>query len=720
VADRAPRGADDAPAVFHISPGEPYPLGATVVAGGTNFSLFSQHATGVELLLFRRFDDAGPLEVVRLHPHRNKTFHYWHVFVEGVGGGQIYAYRVDGPDDPAHGHRFNARKVLIDPYAKGVVYGRNWSREEARGPDPNCRSAMKSLVVDTTVYDWEGVESPELHPADSIIYELHVRGFTRDPSSRVTHPGTFEGLVEKIPYLKALGVTTVELLPVHQFDQTENPRSNPETGEGLTNFWGYNSVAYFAPYRGYYIADWERMEYLTGFRDMVKAMHRAGLEVILDVVFNHTSEGDEHGPTIGFRGIDNAVYYLLDPADRSRYLDYSGCGNTVNGNHPLVRRMLLDSLRYWASVMRVDGFRFDLASVLARDERGVPMEEPPLLWEIESDPVLRRTKIIAEAWDAGGLYQVGRFPGERWAEWNGRYRDDVRRFVRGDEGLAGTVAARLTGSADLYEGLAREPYQSINFVTCHDGFTLNDLVSYNRKHNVANGEGDRDGTDDNSSFNHGVEGPADPETEALRLRQIKNFLAILLLSQGTPMLLAGDEFRRTQRGNNNAYCQDNEISWVDWRLLEREADLFRFAKLMIRFRRTHPVLRRRSYSWGETNAAGWTEITWHGVRIGQPDWSFPSHSLAYTLAGFERDSDVHVMVNMWTGDLDFALPALSAGRAWLRAIDTAAATPADISDEGSEPPVPDAACRVAARSVAVLITRRPNEEIPGQKSVTSP
>jgi glycogen operon protein len=686
------------------SPGEPYPLGATVVPGGVNFSLFSQNATAVELLLFRRYDDPEPPERIHLDPHRNRTFHYWHVFVERIGGGQIYAYRVDGPWDPAAGHRFNARKILIDPYSKGVVYGRNWSRAEACAPDDNGQSAMKSLVVDTATFDWQGARAPQHHPADSIIYELHVRGFTRHPTSGGRFPGTFDGLVEKIPYLKELGVTTVELLPVHEFDPSENPRINPETGERLRNLWGYNSICYFAPHRGYYTADWEQMEYLTGFRDMVRALHAAGIEIILDVVFNHTSEVDERGPTISFRGIENSVYYLLDPSDRSRYLDYSGCGNTVNCNHPLVRRMVLDALRYWVSVMHVDGFRFDLAAVLGRDETGRPMREPPLLWEIESDPILQKAKVIAEAWDAAGLYQVGSFPGERWAEWNGRYRDDIRRFVRGDEGMAGAAAARIAGSADLYEHLARVPYQSINFVTCHDGFTLNDLVSYEQKHNAGNGEDGRDGSDDNASANYGVEGPADPVTEVLRTRQIKNFIALLMLSQGTPMLLGGDEFRRTQRGNNNAYCQDNDISWVDWTLLERERDLFRFTKLMIRFRKTHPVLRRREYYWGETNEFGWPDITWHGVTLNAPDWNRSSHAFAFTLAGFDGAADLHVMINMWTGGLDFELPKLPPGKVWFRSIDTSRAPPDDIVEAGSEARVTDGVHHLAARSLVVLVS----------------
>jgi len=690
---------------LRTSAGEPSPLGATVVPAGVNFSLFSQHATAVELLLFDRFDDAAPAATVRLDAHRNKTFHYWHVFVEGIGSGQIYGYRVDGPFDPARGHRFDATKILIDPYSRGVVYGRNWSRMQACGPADNCRAAMKSLVVESGRYDWGGERAPNHHLADSVIYEMHVRGFTRDASSGVKYPGTFAGLVEKIPYLQALGVTAVELLPVHQFDPTENPRTNPLTGEPLTNFWGYSSICYFAPHRGYYTADWEQMEYLTSFRDMVRAMHRAGIEVILDVVFNHTSEAGADGPTVCFRGIDNVVYYLLDPRDPSRYADYSGTGNTLNCNHPLVRRMILDALRYWVEVMHIDGFRFDLAAILARDEQGRPMQNPPLLWEIEADPVLQKTKIIAEAWDAAGLYQVGGFPGERWAEWNGRYRDDVRRFVRGDEGLTSAIAARLTGSGDLYAHAARHPYQSVNFVTCHDGFTLNDLVAYRGKHNEANGEDNRDGTDDNASDNYGIEGPGDAGVEALRARQIRNFIALLFLSQGTPMLLAGDEFRRTQRGNNNAYCHDNEVSWIDWRRLEQERDLFRFTQGMIRFRKQHPNLRRRHYFWGETDEHGRPDIVWHGVTLGAPDWRHVSRSLAFTLAGFGRDADLHVMINMWTEDLDFEVPAPLPGLAWARAIDTSAAPPADVPDEGHEPAITGPVCRVPARSVSVLLSR---------------
>ncbi len=694
------------PKQHNTRPGDPSPLGAMVMNGGVNFSLFSQRAVAVELLLFERFDDSEPYQIFSFHPYHNKTFFYWHIFVEGIDEGQIYAFRVDGPFDPFQGHKFIRNKVLVEPYSRGVVYGNNWSRVEATHPHSNTRSAMKSLVVDPARYDWEGISSPDVPMTETILYEMHVRGFTRHPSSGVKNAGTFEGMVEKIPYLRELGVTTVELLPVHEFDATEGYFINPETGARNTNFWGYNTIGFFAPHRMYYKENWDDMVYTTGFRDMIKAFHRAGLEVVLDVVFNHTGEGDERGPTISFRGLENSVYYLLDRDDKRKYSNYSGCGNTMNCNHPIVRRMILDSLRYWVQIMHVDGFRFDLASILSRDEKGEPMENPPLLWEIESDPVMQKTKIIAEAWDAAGLYQVGNFPGERWAEWNGKYRDDVRRFVRGDSGMASALAARLAGSADLYERLGRDPHQSINYITCHDGFTLNDLVSYNYKHNLANGENNRDGSNDNHSFNYGVEGPTGiHEIEALRRRQIRNFMAILMLSQGTPMLLAGDEFRRTQRGNNNAYCQDNEISWVDWNLLEREGELFRFFREMIRFRKAHSILRRHDYFWGERDARGWSEINWHGIKIGQPDWSFDSHSLAFTLSGFGKENDIHAMINEWTSPLEFELPNLARGQHWYRSIDTFLASPEDIADPGNEKPITTRIYKVHPHSVAVLISK---------------
>ena len=697
------------PAPHPTSRGEPYPLGATVRPGGVNFSLFSQHATSVEILLFDGPDDEAPREAVRLDARHNRTFSCWHVFVSGLVAGQLYAYRVHGPSAPEEGLRFNPNKVLLDPYARAIVLGEVWSHEDACHAGDNVATAMKSLVVDADSYDWRGVEPPRVDPSERVIYEAHVRGLTRHPSAGVSQPGTFAGLVEKIPYLKELGVTTVELLPVFQFDENELPRTNPVTGERLTNYWGYNPLGFFAPHRGYDVEGWARMRHLTGFRDMVRELHAAGLELFLDVVFNHTGEGDERGPTVCFRGIDNRVYYVLDPDDPSAYANFSGTGNTLSCNHPVVRRLILDSLRYWVEVMRVDGFRFDLAAILSRDETGRPMRNPPLPWEIEMDPVLLRTHLVAEAWDAGGLYQVGEFPGERWWEWNGPFRDDLRRFLRGDRGMAGVVAARMLGSPDLYEAQGREPAQTINFVTCHDGFTLNDLVSYERKHNEENAEEGRDGSNHDFSANHGVEGPTDdPIIEALRDRQVKNFLAVLFLAQGTPMLLGGDEMRRTQRGNNNAYCQDNETSWFDWTLLERHAATHRFTREMIRFRRAHPGLRRRRYLLGwdadpDLDPDGHTRVRWHGVRPDQPDWGHDSRTLCYTLTESHDDTAVHIILNAQDEPQRFWLPRPPRGRRWLRAIDTARPSPEDILATGDEVELDEPTYDVRDRSVVVLV-----------------
>lgn len=672
--------------------------------------MFSKSATSVRLLLFDAFD-ADPRQVIDLDARHNRTFNYWHVFVHGIGGGQIYGFEVDGPFEPIRGHRFNPRKVLIDPYAKGIVYHDGEAHRDALGAQANVRTAMKSLVVDVTGFDWDGVERPQIDPSQRVIYEMHVRGFTRHPSAGVEHPGTFAGLIEKIPYLVELGVTTIELLPVFQFDEHDVPFDNPVTGEPLRDYWGYNPIGFFAPHRGYYIEDWKNMRYLTGFRDLVRELHRHGLEIFLDVVFNHTAEADHRGPTLSFRGFENAVYYLLDPEDRSRYLNFSGVGNTLNCNHPIVRRLILDSLRYWADVMRVDGFRFDLASILARDEQGRPMADPPLPWEIEADPVLQRCKLIAEAWDAGGLYQVGGFPGERWSEWNGKFRDDLRRFWRGDPGHAGIVAARMLGSPDLYERHGRDVIQCINFVTCHDGFTLNDLVTYARKHNLENGEDNRDGAPDEFSANYGVEGPTDdPQIEQIRIRQIKNLLAVLFLAQGTPMMLGGDEFRRSQGGNNNAWCQDNEVSWFDWSCVEEHQEIHRFTRLAIAFRHAHPSLRRTKYLLGieapeGDDPPGYTRVWWHGLRPGQPDWSQQSRIVSYTLTRASDDDAIHIILNADPRDHTFTLPRPTAGRSWRRAIDTAAPAPHDITESGAETPYERSRIRVAGRSVVVLLER---------------
>jgi len=692
-------------ALIETSPGQAFPLGATVQGDTVNFSLFTQNGTAVELLLFDRYDDRQPAHVIPLDPIRNKTFYYWHIAVHGIGSEQIYGYRVCGPYRPADGHRFNFAKVLLDPYARGIIYGDNWSRAQAKGFGANYASSMKAQVVDRQDFDWEGDRPLGLSFCDMVIYEMHVRGFTRHSSSDVEPDaaGTFAGVIEKIPYLKELGVTAVELLPIQQYDPQSVRGRNPFTGERLVNYWGYEPVVFFAPHQGY--CSTERYECAVDeFRHMVKALHRAGIEVILDVVFNHTAEGDADGPTISLRGLENRAYYMLEP-DRSVYSNYAGTGNTLNCNHAIVRRLILDCLRYWVQEMHVDGFRFDLAAVLSRDEQGQPMKNPPILWSIESDPVLASTKLIAEAWDAAGLYQVGSFIGDRWAEWNGRYRDDVRRFIKGDRGMVRSFAACLMGSPDLYTDPGRQPHRSINFVTCHDGFTLNDLVSFNRKHNQVNGEGNLDGLDANHSWNCGVEGPIDdPAIERLRLGQIKNFFTVLFVSQGTPMFLMGDEVRRTQFGNNNAYCQDSETNWFDWGLVQGSAELLRFVRGIIRFNRAHPSLNSDSYISEERKPDGSPRyVTWHGVRLNRPDWSDDSHSLAFTLHDYPGDVDIHVIVNAYWESLDFELPEPPQGMGWHQEVDTHLASPADLPDEGSRPAVTAAHYRVAPRCVVILV-----------------
>jgi glycogen operon protein len=553
---------------------------------------------------------------------------------------------------------------------------------------------MKSVVADPDRYDWQG-DLPLKRPfTETVIYELHVGGFTRHPSSGVAieKRGTYAGLIQKIPYLKDLGITAVELLPVFQFDAQDCPA-------GKTNYWGYAPVSFFATYHAY-SSQKNALSVLDEFRDMVKAFHRAGIEVILDVVFNHTTEGGEAGPTLCYRGLANDVYYILEK-HKSRYADYTGCGNTLNANHPIVRRLIQDSLRYWVSQMHVDGFRFDLASILSRDEEGRLLPNPPVLWDIESDPLLAGTKLIAEAWDAAGLYQVGSFIGERWQEWNGRFRDDVRRFLRGDTGSVSGVASRILGSPDIYGHEEREAEQSINFVTCHDGFTLNDLVSYNHKHNEANGENNRDGSDDNLSWNCGVEGPTDdPMVEALRNRQVKNFFALGLLAAGTPMLLMGDEVRRTQRGNNNAYCQDSDISWFDWSLLERHGDIHRFVRALNRFHQRRDIVAEGTLSLNQLLRRA--HIEWHGVALNRPDWSNHSHSLAVTLRSLRGSFLLHAMLNAYWEPLTFELPPVSAEPRWRRCIDTALDSPDDICPWESAPVVRQATYEVQPRSVVVL------------------
>ena len=683
---------------FTIEPGSAHPVGTTVRPDGVNFSLFSQGATDVALLLFDASDAKEPMQVVRFDPFQNKTFHLWHVFVRGCRPGIYYAFRVHGPSDPGSGHRFNSNKVLLGPYARGIAKGL-WKRADAVAPDDNLATSMRCAVADPAAYDWEDDQPLKRPLNESIIYELHVGGFTRSPTAAVSHPGTFAAIVEKIPHLQSLGVTAVELLPVCEFDDSDV--SVNAAGEPLRNYWGYSTVGFFSPHSGYCVSA-DAAAHMNEFRDMVKALHRAGIEVILDVVFNHTDEGNEFGPTHSFRGIDNRTFYLLDPRNPAVYCNYTGAGNTVNANHPIPVKFIVDCLRYWVRDMHVDGFRFDEGSILARGENGEPLEHPPVIWSIELSDSLADTKLIAEAWDAAGLYQVGHFPGDRWAEWNGRYRDDIRRFVRGDPGLTGAVASRLAGSADIYQPRGQTPENSINFVTVHDGFTMHDLVSYDAKHNEANGEGNRDGIDTNYSWNCGVEGPtSDPAILALRTRLMKNFVTILMLSRGVPMLLAGDELCRTQRGNNNAYNQDNATSWIDWTPTDANRDLVQHVQRMIALRKAHPALRRDRFYAGEVNERGLADITWHGTELESPGFDDPDgRALACTIAGFGGDADLHVMMNMYWEPLDFEVPQ----RVWHVAVDTFAPSPA-AAQETIGPPLERARCTVQPRSIVVLVAR---------------
>ncbi|MFN8474655.1 MAG: glycogen debranching protein GlgX [Anaerolineae bacterium] len=676
------------------TPGHSSPLGANVERGGVNFSLFSRTAAGVDLLFFDRDDDAKPSRVIRLDPVFNRAYHYWYTFVPNVAPGQIYGYRVSGPFDPTRGLFFDPAKVLLDPYAREVVVPSGYTREAARTPGDDTAVAMKSVVVDPNVYDWEDDTPLHTPSARTIIYEMHVRGFTRHPNSGVGESvrGTYAGLVEKIPYLRALGITAVELLPVFQFDAQACPA-------GLVNYWGYQPVSFFAPHRAYSSCQ-TPLGPVNEFRDMVKALHCAGIEVILDVVFNHTAEGGYDGPLLNLRGIDNPTYYILEQ-DGGRCADYSGCGNTLNANNPIVRRMIVDSLRYWVSEMHVDGFRFDLASVLSRDLDGRPLPNPPVLWDIETDPALAGTKLIAEAWDAAGLYQVGSFIGDAWKEWNGRFRDDTRDFFRAAPGSVARFADRLLGSPAIYGYEGREVEQSVNFVTCHDGFTLNDVVSYDRKHNEANGENNRDGADDNRSWNCGVEGPTDdPAVEELRNRQVKNFLTVTLLALGVPMLLMGDEARRTQFGNNNAYCHDDESTWFDWSLLEKHADVYRFVSLLTARRLLRDVEHEEQRVSLDRLIAE-AQKSWHGVKVGQPDWGDDSHSIAFDADVFRDKLVVHFIMNAYWEPLNFELP-VTGGHPWRRWIDTSLASPEDIVDWQQAPSIPDGSYRAGPRSVVVL------------------
>ncbi|MFW6212024.1 MAG: glycogen debranching protein GlgX [Spirochaetota bacterium] len=724
--------------------GRPQPLGATPTATGVQFALFSRHATSVTLCLFEAAGDSAPSAEIELGSS-NRTGDIWHIWVEGLLAGQLYLFRVDGPFEPALGHRYDASCYLADPYAKAFTGGFEWayhsqvhrepalpnllgfessraaseqpaaredrSRSTVAKPLRSAAAIPKCIVVDDA-FDWQG-DRPLNYPLrKSVIYELHVKGFTAHESSGVEHRGSYRGLIEKIPYLQSLGVTSVELLPVHQFDPWEFDRVNPETGARLTNYWGYSSIGFFAPAAQYGSGN-QLGDQVAEFKEMVRSMHQAGIEVILDVVYNHTGEGNEFGPTISFRGLDNSIYYMLED-DKRHYRNYSGTGNTLNCNHPVMRQLILDSLHYWVVEMHVDGFRFDLGSVLGRDRHGTMLSNPPVLERIAEDPLLRNTKLIAEAWDAGGAYQVGSFPGGRWAEWNDRYRDDVRRFWRGDRGLTAPFATRLTGSSDLYLRDGRKPFHSINFVTCHDGFTMRDLVSYRHKHNLANGERNRDGAGENQSANYGIEGPtSDQSINAIRLRQQKNFFATLLLSLGTPMVLGGDEFGRSQKGNNNAYCQDNELSWFDYGYGDTGEELRLFLSRLIEFRLHHPAfLRPEFYTGDDTDFNRMPDITWYDERGAAVDWARPGKTLALRIDGShaeiqadQDDNDFFLIFHADGERVSVPLPPPPPGKSWYRVMDTARRAPSDFVPRGEEHAYAEQTYSCAGRSSVLFLSR---------------
>jgi glycogen operon protein len=685
-----------------VSPGRHDRLGATVSGDGVTFCVYARRATGLDLLLFGGVDDVVPTRVIHLDPRTDRTGDYWHVHVRGIEAGQLYGWSADGPWEPHDGLLFDSTRVLLDPYGRAVatpVFYRRMGTADRADEAP----AMKSVVVDTTRYDWEGDRPLGRTWRETVIYEAHLAGFTADPSSGVEpdRRGTYAGFIEKIPYLVDLGITAVELLPVFAFDRLAAP-------PGLVNYWGYQPVSFFAPHQAYASRP-GLASAVDEFRDLVKALHRAGIEVILDVVYNHTAEVGADGPTFCFRGLANDDYYLLD--DAGGFIDDSGTGNTFNANRPIVRRLIVDSLRYWVQEMHVDGFRFDLAAVLSRDEHGLPMADPPALWDIETDPVLAGTKLIAEAWDAGGLYQVGTFVGERWVEWNGRFRDDVRSFVKGDRGMVSAITQRFLGSPDIYGHKRREPEASVNCVTCHDGFTLNDLVSYDTKHNEANGEGNRDGNDQNLSWNCGVEGSTtDAAIEALRARQIRNFLAFDLLALGAPMLLMGDEVRRTQAGNNNAYGHDDPLTWFDWTGVERHADIHRFTRSLIAIRRRLSTVLDVPADAGLLDILRDASLEWSGVRVGEPDLGPDSHSVALTLRADQ--GALHLIFNAYWEPLDFALPTPDVDvDAWRRIIDTSLPSPDDVIQDFVDAPELDGpSYRAEGRSVVVLAARRATGE----------
>ncbi len=692
---------------YSITIGQRFPAGATAGKEGTNFSIFCRHATAVQLLLYEKPDSKKPFQVIDLDPIVNRSFYFWHVFLTGMTGHEniSYTWKVDGPDNNDPGSRFDPSIELLDPWARAIT-DVLWKRKYySDAQDFNGTNSIRAMVLPESDYDWEGDEQLKQPSEKDIIYELHVGGFTRDASAKASHPGTFSGIIEKIPYLKELGVTAVELMPVMAFDAQALPDKARDLG--LENYWGYDTHSFYSPHPGYCINPLSG-DHRDEFRDMVKALHRAGISVILDVVFNHTAEGGENGPTINFKGLMNNGFYFLEDDNKRLYKNYSGCDNTVNCNHPLVKNYILKSLEYWVKEFHVDGFRFDLASIFTRGEDGVPINHAPVVWDIEFSNILSNTRLFAEAWDAAGLYQVGHFPGFRWEEWNGQYRDLVRQFVKGDTGKVPELATRLTGSSDLYQNSGRLPINSINFITCHDGFSLYDLVSYNEKHNLANGENNNDGNNQNFSRNYGVEGATDdPTINSMRLKQSKNLMAILMLSQGVPMILAGDEVLRSQQGNNNCYCQDNALSWFDWNLLNKNKEMFSFTKGIIKLRKRHPNLTQRQFLTGEIiDVSNMNDIAWHGIQLNEPQWGdSSSRVLAFTLSRVEsEEEDLHVILNMSEDTLSMELPELKE-RTWHLAVDTSSSISGDITEPEQQQAVKGNKIEVCSNSIVVYESR---------------
>lgn len=690
---------------FDLRPGKTIPFGATIVPGGINFSVYSSHAQSCELVLYNKHEKEPFAVIPFLDEFRIGNVFSMIVFDLDYENLE-YGYRMTGPNNIQEGHWFDPEKVLLDPYAKAIGGRDIWGEQ----PDWDMQFQYRSRIAFDD-FDWQDDHPLETPMKDLIIYEMHVRGFTKHASSGVKYHGTFAAIREKIPYLKELGINCVELMPIYEFDEFEGSRVSPITGEQLYNYWGYSTVGFFAPKAGFAATGKYGMQ-VDEFKTLVKELHKNGIEVMLDVVFNHTAEGNENGPYISFRGIDNKTYYMLTP--EGYYFNFSGCGNTLNCNNPVVRSLILDCLRCWVSEYHIDGFRFDLAAILGRNQDGSPMHNPPLLETLAFDPVLGRSKLIAEAWDAGGLYQVGAFPSwGRWAEWNGKYRDDIRRFIKGQAGLTGAVAERIGGSRDLYPQQFRGTCASINFVTCHDGFTLMDLVSYNDKHNEANGENNQDGGNDNDSWNCGWEGECDhPDVVALRQKQMKNVVSLLMISHGVPMILSGDEFGNTQFGNNNAYCQDNEISWLDWRNLESNQGLFNYFKSMIAFRKSHAILKSRSNSDYDNYASnGYPRVSWHGKKPWQTDFSNESRVLAVLFCGQKHvntgktvDDFVYVAINMHWEMQGFELPVIPESYSWHVFANTDMNDGSDIWSDGLEPVLENQSeILVSARSVIILV-----------------